>query len=145
MDTLRAAASLSFNFCLSCSYCVSIKLLTLVFFGTVSLLSSTFIISTKSSSSVVVSGKPVHPTHLAMACSLVSCSFESVLYFEELRNAAEMACCWVAVALFPLGPWSTMSSVLFWICEDKYRGNQVMICFFLTQTPQICLLLTHTL
>jgi hypothetical protein len=37
-------------------YWVSIKLLILVFFGTISLLSTISIISTKSSSSIVVSG-----------------------------------------------------------------------------------------
>lgn len=86
------------------SYCLSIRLLILLFFGTGSLLSTVSIVKIKSSSSIVVTGNPVWPIHLAMASSLVCCSLESLLYFDTLKRAVEILC-WDVLVLFELsGP-----------------------------------------
>ncbi len=104
-----------FYFCFSSSYCLSIRLLILLFFGTVSLLSTVSIIKIKSSSSIVVTGNPAWPIHLAMASSLVCCSLESLLYFDALKRAVEILC-WDVLVLFELSGPSFSFEVLC-ICE----------------------------
>lgn len=85
------------------------------------------IIRTKSSSSVVLTGNPVHPIRFALASSLFCCSSESLLCCETLKSSVEIFCR-DAQALFALhGP--SLSSEVFCNCEVG-KKKKIKTCFF---------------
>lgn len=91
------------------------------------------IIRTKSSSSVVLTGNPVHPIRFALASSLFCCSSESLLCCETLKSSVEIFCR-DAQALFALhGP--SLSSEVFCNCEVGKKKKKSKPVFSLSSTP----------